>query len=207
MKWSINSVTPFPTSSSSLPHFRPKWSLSWSGMWLSFWSFLSPPFAWGSLYFKFLLFSCPVVSNSLQPHRLQHFRLPCPSPTPGVCPSSCPLHPWCHPAISSSDACKNTGVGCHALFQGIFLTRGSNLCLLWVLHWQADSITAPPGKSVLLGNHISLSPTLCWETSSTGFLRKIFVVELLSCVWLFCNPMDCSLPGSFVYGVSQEKIL
>ena len=109
-------------------------------VWLSFWSFLSPPFAWGSLYSKFLLFSPPVVSNSLQPHRLQHFRLPCPSPSPGVCPSSCPLHPWCHPAISSSDACKNTGVGCHALFQGIFLTRGSNLCLLRVLHWQANSL-------------------------------------------------------------------
>ena len=24
------------------------------------------------------------------------------SPSPGVCPSSCPLHQWCHPTISSS---------------------------------------------------------------------------------------------------------
>ena len=32
---------------------------------------------------------------------------------------------------------KNTGVGCHFLFQGIFLTQGSNLGLL---HWQADKI-------------------------------------------------------------------
>ena len=30
----------------------------------------------------------------------QHTRLPCPSPSPGVCPSSCPLGQWCHPAIS-----------------------------------------------------------------------------------------------------------
>ena len=29
-------------------------------------------------------FSCSVVSNSLQPHELQHARPPCPSPTPGV---------------------------------------------------------------------------------------------------------------------------
>ena len=29
---------------------------------------------------------------------------PCPSPSPRVCPSSCPLHQWCHPAISPSDA-------------------------------------------------------------------------------------------------------
>ena len=31
-------------------------------------------------------------------------RPPCPSPSPGVCPSPCPLHWWCRPAISSSDA-------------------------------------------------------------------------------------------------------
>ena len=30
-------------------------------------------------------------------------RPPCLSPSPEVCPSSCPLHQWCHPAISSSD--------------------------------------------------------------------------------------------------------
>ena len=32
---------------------------------------------------------------------------------------------------------KNTGVGCHALLQGIFPTQGSNPHLLCVLHWQA----------------------------------------------------------------------
>ena len=37
-------------------------------------------------------------------HGLQHSRPACPSPTPEVCPSSCPLHWWCHPVISSSDA-------------------------------------------------------------------------------------------------------
>ena len=47
-------------------------------------------------------FSCSVVSNSLQPHGLQHARLPCPSPTPGACSNSCPLSQWCHPTISSS---------------------------------------------------------------------------------------------------------
>ena len=42
------------------------------------------------------------MSDSLWPHRLQHSRPPCPSRSPGVCPSSCPLRWWCHPAISSS---------------------------------------------------------------------------------------------------------
>ena len=51
-----------------------------------------------------MLFSCPIVSDSLQPHGLQHARPPCPSPSSGVCPSSCSLHQWCHPVISFSDA-------------------------------------------------------------------------------------------------------
>ena len=49
-----------------------------------------------------LLFSRSVVSDSLQPHWLQHARLPCPSSSPGACLISCPLSQWCHPTISSS---------------------------------------------------------------------------------------------------------
>ena len=45
---------------------------------------------------------CSVVSDSLQPHGLQHTRLPCPSSTPRAYSNSCPLSWWCHPTISSS---------------------------------------------------------------------------------------------------------
>jgi len=41
------------------------------------------------------------MSDSSRPHGMQHARLPCPLPSPRVCPSSCPLHQWCHPDISS----------------------------------------------------------------------------------------------------------
>ena len=41
--------------------------------------------------FSSVQFSCSVMSDSLQPHGLQHARPPCPSPTPGVCSNSCPL--------------------------------------------------------------------------------------------------------------------
>ena len=41
-----------------------------------------------------LLFSSSVMSGSLWPHGLQHPRLPCPSPSPGVCSNSCPLSWW-----------------------------------------------------------------------------------------------------------------
>ena len=47
-------------------------------------------------------FSCSIVSDSLRPHGLQHVRLPCPSPTPRACLSSCPSSQWGHPTISSS---------------------------------------------------------------------------------------------------------
>ena len=49
-----------------------------------------------------------VVSDSLQPHGLKPARLLCHWDFPG----------------------KSTGVGCHFLLQGIFLTQGSNLGLL-----------------------------------------------------------------------------
>ena len=47
-------------------------------------------------------FSHSAMSDSLQPHKLQHARPPCPSPTPGVHPNPCPLYRWCLPTISSS---------------------------------------------------------------------------------------------------------
>ena len=42
------------------------------------------------------------MSNSLWPHEVWHFRLPCPSPTPGAYSNSCPLSGWCHPTNSIS---------------------------------------------------------------------------------------------------------
>ena len=47
-------------------------------------------------------FSLPIVAKSMQPHGLQHARLPCPSPTPRACSNLCPLNQWCHPTISPS---------------------------------------------------------------------------------------------------------
>ena len=45
---------------------------------------------------------------------------------------------------------ENPGVGCHVLLQGIFLTQGSNLHLLCLLHREAGSLPgAPPGKPAI----------------------------------------------------------
>ena len=61
------------------------------------------------------ILSYSVVSNSLTPYALQ--------PTSLLCP-------WTFPG-------KNTGAGC----QVIFLTQGLDLCLLHLLHWQANSLS------------------------------------------------------------------
>ena len=46
-------------------------------------------------------FSCSVVSDFLRPHGLQHVRLRCPSPTPGVYSNLCPSSQSCHSTNSS----------------------------------------------------------------------------------------------------------
>ena len=49
-----------------------------------------------------VFFTCHVVSDSVQPHGLQHTSRPCPSLSHGVCSNSCSLSWWCHPNTSSS---------------------------------------------------------------------------------------------------------
>ena len=54
-------------------------------------------------YFQVLIqFICSVMSDYLRPRGLQHARLPCPTPTPGVYANSCPSSWWCRPTISST---------------------------------------------------------------------------------------------------------
>ena len=54
------------------------------------------------IQFSSIQFSHSVISDSLQPHGLQHARPPCPSPTRWAYPNSCPLSWWCYPTLSSS---------------------------------------------------------------------------------------------------------
>ena len=58
-------------------------------------------FAYCTLLFSSIQSSFSVMSDSLHPHESQHARPPCPSPTLGVYPNSCPLSQWCHPVNSS----------------------------------------------------------------------------------------------------------
>ena len=92
-----------------------------------------------------------------------------------------PLCPWNFPG-------KNTGVGCHFLFQEIFPTQGSNPYLWHLLHWQADSLPLP---------HLG-SP---WSSIKPG---ESVVAQLCLTLW---DPMDCSPLGSSVHGILWARIL
>ena len=76
-----------------------------------------------------LLLSCLVVSDSLQPHGLQHARIPCPSPTPRACSNSYPLSRWCHPTASSSvihfSSCPQSFPASGSFPMSQFFTSGS----------------------------------------------------------------------------------
>ena len=79
-----------------------------------------------------LLFSYQDVSDSLRPYELQHTRLPCPSPSPGVCPNSCPLTVWCHTTISSfvtlfSFSLQSPSIRC--------FPNNSAVCIRWPKYW------------------------------------------------------------------------
>ena len=93
---------------------------------------------------KSVQFSHSVVSNSWQPHEPQHTRPPCPSPTPGVYPNSCPLSRWCHP---------NHLILCHPLLllHSIFpsirvFSNESALCIRWPKYWSFSFSISPSNE-------------------------------------------------------------
>ena len=87
------------------------------------------------------------------------------------------LCPWDSPG-------KNTGVGCQAILQGIFLTQGSNWSLSGLLHWQADSLPlAPPGKPYTTHPTAKASkqPQASFHTDAVIFLKSnLEIAKLLA---------------------------
>ena len=90
--------------------------------------------------------------------------------------------PWtvaCEVPLSMGFSRQECWSGCHALLQGIFLTQGSNLCLLCLLNWPL----VPPGKAV--------RPLSVWSISWFS-VQFSSVTQLCSTL---CNPMNHSRPG------------
>ena len=108
---------------------------------------------------------CAVLFDSLRPHGLQPATL---------------LYPWNFPG-------RNTGVGCHFLFQGSFQPRDR-------AHIYGFSCT---GRQIL-------SHYTTWEALPMVLCAVHLVTQL--CPTL-CDPMDCRPPISSVHGVSPGRIL
>ena len=93
--------------------------------------------------FSSIKFSHSVMSDSLQPHGLQHTRLPYPSPTHRVYSISCPSSWWRHPTISSSIVLLLPP----SIFPTIrVFSNESVLCIRWPKYW------VPTSASLLLRN-------------------------------------------------------
>ena len=89
-------------------------------------------------------FSRSVLSDSLQPHELQHARPPSPSPTPRVHSNSCPLSQWCHPAISSSVVPFSS---CPQSLPASVFSNESILHMKWPKYW-SFSFSIIPSKEI-----------------------------------------------------------
>ena len=83
------------------------------------------------------------MSDSLPPYGLQHARPPCPSPTPGVYPNSCPLSQWCHPTISSSPIPFSS---CLQSFPASYESYESTLCIRWPKYWSFNFNISPSNE-------------------------------------------------------------
>ena len=131
------------------------------------------------------LFSHSVVSDFLWPHGQQHTRFSCPSPSPGVCLNSCPLHQWCHPTISSS---VDPFSSCIWSFPA-----SASFLMSWLFVSDGHGIGASVSVCVLpvniqgwfplgLTGHISLQPkNLLHYSSKASVLQRsaFFMVQLL----------------------------
>ena len=131
-------------------------------------------------------YSCSVVSNSLQPHGLQHASLPCPSPTLGVCSESCPSSQWWHPAISSSvipfSSCPQS------------LPASGSFPMSQLFAWGGQSIGISASASVLPMNiqawfplgftsWISLQSKRLWRVFSNTTVQKLQFFSTQLSLW------------------------
>ena len=83
------------------------------------------------------------MSSSLWPHGLQHARIPCPSPSSGVCSNSCPLSQRYHPTISSSVVPFSSP----SIFPSIrVFSNGSVLSIRWPKYWSFSFSISPSNE-------------------------------------------------------------
>ena len=128
------------------------------------------------------------VSSSLQPHGLQHTRLPCPSPTARACSNSCPSCRGCHPAISSSivplSSCLQSFPASGSFLMSQLFTScghsiGTSASVLpmniqdWFPLWLVWSLCCPRGSQ-------ESSPTTQFKSINSSVLSLLYTPTLTS---------------------------
>ena len=136
--------------------------------------------------------TCP----TLQPHGLQHARLPCPSPIPRASSNSCPSSQWCHPTISFSiiplSSCLQSFLASGSFPMSQFFTLGG------------QSIGASASGSVLPMNIQSWFPLGLTDLILSKGLSRFFFSTI---VWRhqFCGPQPSLWSNSHIRTWLLEK--
>ena len=133
-------------------------------------------------------FSYSVMSDSLQPHGLQHARLPCPSVTPGACWNSCPSSRWCHPTVSSSvnafSSCLQSFPASGSFLMSQFFTSGgqsietsASVLSLNTQDWFPLGLTGSISlQSKGLSGVFSNTTVKSIDSSALNFLKNLFIL-------------------------------
>ena len=139
-----------------------------------------------------------VVSDSLQPHELQHAKSPCASPNPGVYPTSYPSSWWCHPAISSSvipfSSCPQS------------LPASGSFPMSQLFTWGGQSIGVSASTSVLPKKSQGWSPLgwTGWIFLQSKGLSRVFSNTTVQKHQLFGTPLS-SQSNSHIHTWPLEK--
>ena len=111
-----------------------------------------------------------VVSSFSGPHGLQHPRLPCPPPSPGICSNSCSLSQWWHPTIL-----RHPLLLLPSVFPSISVfSNKSALCIRWPKYWSFSFSISPSNEfSRLISFRIDWLDLLAVQGTLKSFLNTI----------------------------------
>ena len=172
-----------------------------------------------SFFYKYVTFSVQfsssVVPDSLQPHGLQHAKLPCPLPTPRACSNSWPLSWWCHSAVWSFvvpfSSCLQSFPASEFISYMICLLHKS--CLQWKHYYVSTGsvLTCP----ALQRQCVTVQCKIDVEGKETPLVTYLLIsivnqifnsVQLLSPVWLFVTPRTEAHQASLSIANSQSLL-
>ena len=151
------------------------------------------------MYFQSVQFNSVTQScMTLRPHESQHTRPPCPSPTPGLYPNSCPSSQYCHTAISPSvvpfSSCSQS------------LPASESFSLSQLFTWGGQSIGASASASVFPKNTQGWSPLgwTGWISLQSKGLSRVFYNTTVQKHQCFRGQLS-SQSSSHIHTWPQEK--